>query len=97
MLKFFRKYNKIILVIGGAFLMVSFLLMDSIGRMGSSLGLSLVNLSSSGACMEQRSETPFPTNGPALSSFCPQLSFTLAISTSSSCAFLRLRRQHGIR
>jgi len=40
MLKFFRKYNKIILVIGGAFLMVSFLLMDSIGRLGGSLGLS---------------------------------------------------------
>ena len=40
MLKFFRKYNKIILVIGGAFLMVSFLLMDSISRMGPMLGLS---------------------------------------------------------
>lgn len=40
MLKFFRKYNKIILVIGGAFLMVSFLLMDSIGRMSGQLGLS---------------------------------------------------------
>jgi len=40
MLKFFRKYNTIILVIGGAFLMVSFLLMDTIGRLGSQLGLS---------------------------------------------------------
>lgn len=39
MLKFFRKYNKIILVIGGSFLMVSFLLMDTLSRWSGQLGL----------------------------------------------------------